>query len=151
MNTPPPDNFRRRKNQAIAAAFGVNLLLGVLLVMQYPGLADSMAVEATVEQIRGGGLNLLYQVAIWIVCFSWLHFDSRQLDIRRPWWLNIGIALLTSVFVPYYLYKTRPVGQRGPAILSFFGIVFGCIVSMMLGMTLAFSLHASPTVPGAAA
>ena len=151
MSPPAPDNLRRRKNQAIAAAFGVNLVLGILLVMQYPGLADSTAVEATVEQIRGGGLNLLYQVAIWIVCFTWLHFDSRQLDIRRPWWLNIGIALLTSVFVPYYLYKTRPVGQRGPAILSFFGIVLGCIVAMMLGMTLAFSLHGSPAGHGAVA
>jgi hypothetical protein len=144
VSTPLPDNYRRRKNQAVAAAFGVNLVLGILLVMQYPGLGDPAAAETIVEQIRVSPLNLLYQAAMLLICFTWLHFDSRQLDIRRPWWLNIGIALLTSVFVPYYLYKTRPEGRRGAAILAFFGIVFGCIVSMMLGMTLAFSLHGGP-------
>ena len=137
--------IQRRKMQAIAAVFGINLIFGALLVALYPGLTDPQTAQAAVTALRGSGLNIGYEVAMLVTCFIWLGLDSHQLDIRRPWWLNVGIVLLTSVFVPYYLYKTRPQGQRGQAILSFFGIVFGSIVAMMVGMFLALALTASPT------
>jgi hypothetical protein len=137
-----PDPLQRRKTQTIAAAFGIHLVLGAALVSLYPGMADPAAAESAVAQIRSSPLNILYQIAALAVCFAWLHFDARQLDIRRPWWLNVGIVLFSSVFVPYYLYKTRPPGRRAPAIFGFFGIVFGCVVAMMIGMMLAFSLYA---------
>ena len=144
MNTAPHDVSQRRKTQAIAAAFGINLVLGVLLPMLFPGLTGSGDAEAAVAELRSSPLNIVYQVMTLVACFVWLHFDSRQLDIRRPWWLNAGIVLITSVFVPYYLYKTRPEGHRGQAIFGFFGIVFGCVVAMMIGMALALGLGAAP-------
>lgn len=136
-----PDALQRHKAQAIAAVFGINLVFGALLVVFYPGLTDTGTAQATLEQLRGSPLNIVYQLATLLACFAWLHFDSRQLDIRRPWWLNVGIVLITSIFVPYYLYKTRPAGQRGQAILSFLGIVFGSVIAMMIGMFLALALQ----------
>lgn len=138
------DNLQRRKTQAIAAAFGLNLAFGILIAQSLAGATDIASMEAAMAQLRGGGLNLLYQAATLAVCFTWLHFDSRQLDIRRPWWLNVGIVLLLVVFVPYYLYKTRLAGQRGAAILGFFGLVFGCLVAMMVGMSLAMMIGGAP-------
>ncbi|NCT66809.1 MAG: hypothetical protein GXC76_04090 [Rhodanobacteraceae bacterium] len=141
--------LQQRKTQAIAAVFGINLVFGALLAMLYPDLANPDAAPAALAAARGSGLNIGYEIAILIACFVWLGFDSRQLEIRRPWWLNVGVVLLTSVFVPYYLYKTRPAGQRGQAILSFFGIVFGSLIAMMTGMFLGLLLHGAPaTQPG---
>lgn len=128
------DALQRRKAQIIAAVFGVGLVFGVLLVMLYPELANPATAPGAVQAFQKDALSLLFQVAALVLCFTWLGIDSRQLGIRRPWWLNVGIVLLPWAFVPYYLYKTRPQGQRGSAILSFFGIVFGCMVAMMIGM-----------------
>lgn len=136
-----PDSLQRYKVQSIAAVFGINLVFGALLVVFYPGLTDASTAHATVDALRGSPLNIVYQLATLAACFAWLHFDSRQLDIRRPWWLNVGIVLITSLFVPYYLFKTRPAGQRGQAILSFLGVVFGSVIAMMIGMFLGLALH----------
>lgn len=144
----PGDNLQRRKTQAIAAAFGLNLAFGILIAHSLAGSTDLASMEASMAQIRGSGLNLLYQAVTLAVCFTWLHFDSRQLDIRRPWWLNVGIVLLLVVFVPYYLYKTRPAGRRGAAIFGFFGLVFGCLVAMMIGMSLAMMIGGAPGAGG---
>lgn len=139
------DPLQRRKTQAIAAVFGINLVFGMLLVALYPDLAiNPENAQQALASLRGSGINLVYEVAILAACFGWLHFDSRQLDIRRPWWLNVGIILLTSVFVPYYLYKTRPSGRRGPAILAFFGIAFGALIAMTIGMFVALAMHGGP-------
>jgi hypothetical protein len=139
--------IQRRKMQAIAAVFGINLVFGGLLVAFYPGLTDPQGAQAAIAGLRSSGLNIVYEIALLVACFVWLGLDSHQLGIRRPWWLNVGIVLLTSVFVPYYLYKTRPAGQRGQAILSFFGVVFGGIVAMMVGMFLALALSSGPIQP----
>ncbi|HEY0179572.1 MAG TPA: hypothetical protein VGC30_08055 [Dokdonella sp.] len=144
----PTDPLQRRKIRAIAAVFGLNLIFGMLLVTTYPGLAAPDAAPALAEELRASPLNIAHQIAVLLACFAWLQYDSRQLDIRRPWWLNLGIVMLTSVFVPYYLYKTRPQGRRGQAILSFFGVVFGGIVAMMLGMVVALSLRGAAPVQG---
>lgn len=146
MNTTDP--IQRRKAQAIAAVFGINLVFGALLVGLFPGLTDPASAQATIEELRSSPINFVYQLATLIACFAWLHLDSRQLDIRRPWWLNVGIVLVTSVFVPYYLYKTRPPGQRGQAILSFLGVVFGSVIAMLIGMFLALALHPGTIEPG---
>lgn len=141
------DPIQRRKTQVLAALIGVNLVFGALLVMLYPGLAHPTTMQPAMEAFRGSPLNLGYQVVTLIVCFMWLGLDSRQLDIRRPWWLNVGVVFLTVVFVSYYLYKTRPPGRRGDAILRFFGIAIGAIGAMMIGMFMALSMHAGTLEP----
>ncbi|MEO8011883.1 MAG: hypothetical protein ABI650_09590 [Dokdonella sp.] len=138
------DPLQRYKSQAIAAVFGINLVFGVSIALLYPGMTDPATAQPAIANMRGSALNWIYQLAILIACFLWLGIDSRQLEIRRPWWLNVGIVVLTSVFVPYYLYKTRPEGQRMQPILNFFGIVFGGALAMMLGMFLALTMATAP-------
>jgi amino acid transporter len=134
------DLIQRRKNQVISAVFGINLVFGVLIVMMFPGLIEPTTSQAAISELRNSSLNLGYQFAALVVCFLWLGLDSRQLDIRRPWWLNVGIVLFTSVFVPYYLYKTRPAGNRLRAILTFFAIVIGGAFAMTIGAFLALAV-----------
>jgi hypothetical protein len=147
------DALQARKTQVIAAAFGVSLVVGALLVALHPELlANPVGVPAAMQAIEGSALNLVYQVATLLLCFAWLEMDSRELGIRRPWWLNLGVVFLTSIFVPYYLFKTRPPGQRGSAVLAYFGILFGSVIAMMAGMFLAASLGGNlSTAPAAGA
>jgi len=144
------DPRQARKNQVLAAVFGVSFVIGALLAVLHPELfANPSAMPAAMETIRGSGLNIAYQFAVLLLCFGWLELDSRQLGIRRPWWLNLGVVFLTSLFVPYYLYKTRPAGQRGAAVLAYFGVLLGSVVAMMAGMFLAASLGGQPApAPG---
>jgi len=139
------DPRQRRKTQAIAAVFGIHLVFGAVLVMLHPDLANNQeAMQQAMASVRSSGISYLYQIAVLVACFVWLECDSRQLDIRRPWWLNLGVIFLTSIFVPYYLYKTRPAGQRGGAIMAFLGILFGSFITMSVGMFLALAVHGAP-------
>jgi amino acid transporter len=143
------DLLQRRKNQVISAVFGINLVFGVLIVMMFPGLIEPTTSQAAIAELRNSPLNLGYQFAALVVCFLWLGLDSKQLDIRRPWWLNVGIVLFTSLFVPYYLYKTRPSGHRLRAILSFFGIVIGGAFVMTIGAFMALAMSPGTVAPSA--
>jgi hypothetical protein len=81
-----------------------------------------------------------------LIGFRWLHLDAAELDIRRPMWLNVGIVMAAAIFVPYYLYKTRPAGRRLPAIAGFFALVMACAMASALGA--AAMAFFSGTLPG---
>ena len=145
------DPLQRRKQQAIISAYGISLVCGAWIAMLFPGLTNPDTLQASMESLRGHWVNWIYQLGALFACFVWLNADSRQLDIRRPWWLNIGIILVTSVFVPYYLYKTRPVGQRLQPILVFFGILFSSAFVMVIGLMIGLMLSTpAATTPGTA-
>lgn len=143
------DLLQKRKSQVISASFGINLVFGILIVMLFPGLTDPATSQAALTALRESSISLGYQAAALVLCFVWLGLDSKQLDIRRPWWLNIGIVFFTSLFMPYYLYKTRPAGERLPAIVRFFGILFGGAFAMVIGAFLAMMMSPTAAVPSA--
>jgi hypothetical protein len=136
------DPLQRRKQRAIISAYGVSLVCGAWIAMKFPGLTDPDTLAATMDALRAHWINWVYQLAILFACFTWLQADSQQLDIRRPWWLNIGIVLVTSVFVPYYLFKTRPAGKRLQPILMYFAILFSSAFVMVLGLVIGMSVSA---------
>jgi len=117
----PPD-YRKQKQIALTTLIGVSLVLGVL--------------DAALDMQSSGGLTFVGSLAMLIVGFRWLSLDAAELDIRRPIWLNVGIVMAAAIFVPYYLYKTRPEGRRLMPILMFFGIVLGCAFASAIGATL---------------
>lgn len=136
MNTPAPD-FRARKQATLIAMVGASVALGIADV--------AIGVQTADPQIRLG-FTLIGNVVLLLIGFHWLRLDAAELDIRRPTWLNIGIAALAAVFVPYYLYKTRPEGRRAQAIFGFIGLVVACMFASALGAMLMAGL--SGTAPG---
>lgn len=130
------DRWQRQKTTAIAGMFGVSLATGIVVTALAPTAAETGMPL---------GIQLVANVALFVLGFRWLHADSAALDIRRPVWLNIGIVLLAAVFVPYYFYKTRPQGARRVPILRFFGLIFACAFTSVIGSTLMALLQ-----PGAA-
>ena len=132
MTQEAPD-YRRQKQIALTTLIGASLVLGI--------------VSAGLHLDRYNGFALLGSIAILLIGFRWLALDAAELDIRRPLWLNVGIVMAAAIFVPYYLYKTRPQGKRGPAIVCFFGIVLACAFASEVGGSLMayFSAEDAPT------
>jgi hypothetical protein len=127
-----PD-YRRQKQIALTTLIGASLVLGI--------------VDAALQLQSSSGLTFVGSLAMLIIGFRWLTLDSAELDIRRPMWLNIGIVMAAIIFVPYYLYKTRPAGRRLPAIASFFAIVLACALTSAIGA--AAMMYFSGTMPAA--
>lgn len=58
----------------------------------------------------------LFEIAFSFLCFYWYRLDSDSRHYRRSKPLNIGIILLATVALPYYLVRSRPPGQRARAL-----------------------------------
>ncbi len=126
MTSPvPPATGAKRKQAALIGILGVSVLLGIV----------DAALAASGDGARLA-FTLIGNIGLLVVGFRWLAIDALELDIRRPMWLNVGIVLLAAVFVPYYLFKTRPEGRRLPAIGGFFGLVFACMLGSAIGAVL---------------
>jgi hypothetical protein len=141
------DRLQQYKVQVISAVFGVNLIFGGLLVVYFPSLIEPKTLQEMMVAFEDASFRLAYQgykLVLLVLCFIWLGLDSKQLDIRRPWWLNIGIVLMSEVFVSYYLFKTRPQGRRLSSILRFLGIVFGGAFVAALGSMIATAVYGIP-------
>lgn len=130
------DQWQRQKATAIAGMFGVSLVTGIVVTALAPNAAETGMPL---------GIQLVANIVLFVLGFRWLHADSVALDIRRPTWLNIGIILMAAVFVPYYFFKTRPEGARLAPILRFFGLIFACAFTSVIGSTLMAML-----LPGSA-
>jgi len=137
VNVPAPiDPLQKRKARVISTVFGISLVFGALLVVSYPQLADPAATQAIAADLRVSPLNFAYQIATLVLCF---------------WWLNLGVVLLTTVFVAYYLYMTRQPGRRAGALLAFLGVIAGTLFSAAIGMTLALMFGVGPGTSSAPA
>jgi hypothetical protein len=128
-----PDHTQRKQN-TLWTLIGVSLVFGVVDVGLGTGLSESARF----------GIALLGNLALLVIAFHWLNLDSHELDIRRPTWLNLGIILLLIVFVPYYLYKTRPAGKRAPVLLGFVAVLLACVFASAIGSTLAAAVTGAP-------
>ena len=137
MNEPATD-FRKSKQATLTALVGASFVLGVVdASFGLPSTQDGMRLFVT----------LIGNIALLVLGFRWLNLDARELDIRRPTWLNVCIVLFAAIFVPYYLYKTRPQPRRLPAIAAFFALVIGCMLATGIGASLALQFGAPAAAP----
>lgn len=75
------------------------------------------------------------------LCFVWYCRDGDARSFTRSRWLNIGMIIFTMLAVPYYLWRSRPQGQRRAALLRYvgFGVVLGLVTAagFVLGVKFA--------------
>src|SRR6266568_2351862 len=97
-------------------------LAGILLTALIGGALDVLFARAT------GNTKLWTELGPMLVAlafiFIWLHFDGLQVGYRRSALLNVGIVALGFIFIPVYLYRSRPAGARGRMLLRFLGVCF---------------------------
>lgn len=53
------------------------------------------------------GVHLIYSVLYSLLVFAWIHYDNSRYQYKRSRSFNMGLLLLSSVFFPIYIYKTR--------------------------------------------
>ena len=90
------DPVQSLKTRIIAAGLGTHVVLGGIMLGLFPGMMTPETFQATLETIQGTGINLLLKLIALAFCSAWLTLDARQLQIRRPWWLNFGINRCSS-------------------------------------------------------
>ena len=66
--------------------------------------------------------------------FLWYCRDSNARDFIRSRWLSVAMVSVSLFAVPYYLWRSRPAGQRGRALLRFFGFFMLLVVVTAVGM-----------------
>ncbi|MBT9613849.1 MAG: hypothetical protein IV108_11365 [Burkholderiales bacterium] len=71
------------------------------------------------------------------IVFAWVHTDSAERQYQRFALLNIGIVGLALVFVPVYLFKSRPSGAKAKALGYFCALFLGYIAISYAGATFA--------------
>jgi TRAP-type uncharacterized transport system fused permease subunit len=70
--------------------------------------------------------------------FLWLHADRQEFGHRRSPWMNVGIVMLSLVFIPIYLAKTRPPGRKLAAVGWFFLLLLGWFALNLLGALIGY-------------
>ncbi|HUX82334.1 MAG TPA: hypothetical protein VMV35_05820 [Halothiobacillus sp.] len=79
-----------------------------------------------------------------VIPFAWVYYDSRARGIHLGRWFKIGIASLSLVFVPAYVYQTRGLG-KGSLMMSVFLLK---LIGTYLVITLIFvALIATGVIP----
>jgi len=68
-----------------------------------------------------------------MLIFGWVYVDSTQRGYSRPRWLDLGVLALALIFVPVYLVKSRPRGQRARALGRFLLAAGGFVLSALVG------------------
>ncbi|MCC7254364.1 MAG: hypothetical protein IT467_00340 [Dokdonella sp.] len=137
MNLPGPDQGKR-KQATLIALVGAALLIGAVdASFGLPSAQDGLRLAITV----------FGNIVVLLIGFNWLRLDARELVIRRPLWLDICIVLFAAIFVPYYLYKTRPQPRRLPAIAAFFALVIACMLATAIGAALTLQMTGTAVKP----
>jgi O-antigen/teichoic acid export membrane protein len=107
----------------------------ILLLMVLEG-----ALDATYE--AGGldtpiGWSLALALSFSFLCFLWYRRDSDERHYARSRWLNTGMVVLSVFAMPYYLWRSRPPGQKVRALLRCAGFALLMVLATAVGMLLS--------------
>jgi hypothetical protein len=114
-------------------------LFALLFMAVLVGATNGFAASRHVAQplLWTHGLDLAFS----FLCFVWYCRDGDARSYSRSRWLNFGMIVITIFTVPYYLWRSRPRGQRLRAILRYggFGVLLGIMTAggFVLGVMLA--------------
>jgi glucose-6-phosphate-specific signal transduction histidine kinase len=81
--------------------------------------AISAALEPESHNPLLGSLNLLLNAAVLASTYIWFVHDADERKFKRSITLGGAIVLFPIFAVPYYLFKSRPVGARGASLRWF--------------------------------
>lgn len=66
------------------------------------------------------------------LCFVWYCRDGDARSFIRSRWLSVAMVSVTVLTIPYYLWRSRPQGQRWRAILRYIG--FAALLAILTGV-----------------
>ena len=105
----------------------------VMLFAYTTGLSFALTYLASRGLTETPAMRVASSFVVSLLIFSWYWFDSRARLFRRTPWLNFAVLAVAFVAIPYYLFRSRPPGQRARAFGNLCGAVALLIVSMIIG------------------
>ncbi len=64
-------------------------------------------------------IDLIFSVLMVAFTYLWYYIDATERHYKRTTMLGGAIILFSLLSVPYYLYKSRPPGQKVRAVMNF--------------------------------
>ncbi|WP_349811032.1 hypothetical protein ABQ179_018460 [Xanthomonas dyei] len=107
------------------------------------GFAVIDGATSAVPGWAGLASDLVRLALLLVLIFIWLSADSRRHGYRRHMWLNVGIVLVWLLFIPIYLYRSRPAGRRLRATGGFLLAILAYGLLFALGSFVADSVFPS--------
>ena len=118
LRSGPPVTLVRWASQMSRTADSIILLLSIAAISGCLGAWFPHPTRG-LQLLLTFGPGLLFVAVI----FWWLERDSVAYGFRRSALLNVGIVALAIVFLPVYLYRSRPQGKRLDAIVGVFCVL----------------------------
>jgi hypothetical protein len=109
-------------------------LFWMLAISIVTGAMGGYASSRHAAQPLAGGYVL--EVLFSFVSFVWYRSDRDARAYVRSRWLSVAMVGASIVTVPYYLWRSRPRGQRRGAILRFSGFVVLLVTLFAAGSVL---------------
>jgi hypothetical protein len=120
----------RPPKQALVALLFITVLAGAM-----HGFASSRHAQQPLVWMY------VCELASSFLCFVWYCRDGDARAFVRPRWLSAAMVAITMLTIPYYLWRSRPRGQRFRAIARYVGFVvlMGIVtgIGFVLGALLA--------------
>ncbi|MBQ0936898.1 hypothetical protein [Ideonella paludis] len=90
--------------------------------------------------------DILFLAVSTVLVYRWYYLDAAARAYRRTALLGGAVIMLPLLALPYYLFRSRPTGQKMRALLGYFGLLVLAIVTIVLG-GLPFALADVATTP----
>jgi hypothetical protein len=68
-------------------------------------------------------VRLVVSLLLMVLVYLWYVLDARERKFKRSVALGGAVVLFSAIAVPYYLYRSRPRGQRAAALGGFVGLL----------------------------
>jgi peptidoglycan/LPS O-acetylase OafA/YrhL len=107
----------------------------ILLLMVLEGALDATYDADDMEPPIGWSLALALSFSF--LCFAWYRRDSDERRYLRSRWLNTGMVVLSVFAMPYYLWRSRPDGEKLRALLRCAGFALLMVLATAVGMVLS--------------
>ncbi len=84
-------------------------------------------------------IDLIFSVLMMAFTYVWYYCDANERHYKRTTMLGGAIILFSLLSVPYYLYKSRPPGQKARALMKFVTVCVLCLVVIVVSASLGAS------------
>ena len=79
-------------------------------------------------------------ISVSMLIFGWAHIDAKERQYPKLKWLNVGVLAFSLIFVPIYLFRSRPKGQKLKALAGYVLALLGYIGFGYAGSLAAYQI-----------
>ena len=119
---------------ACKLAFLGLLFVNLFVAAYYPDLLQAPALQLTVGLTAG------------LLAVAWAHVDARLRGRQLPMALAVGIVMLAALFIPVWLFLSRPPFEATRAIIRYVAWVLALVLFFSIGAAALEGVGIAPMV-----